>query len=488
MNVAPAHAPRRHGHAMLACALLPIALLLSSCGSDESGGAPPVASAPPESELRAFTGEHTRVVWVQGDGTESEEEGGRFIVVGYDSDDEQGERVIVSERRNFIKPRLTSDGERIVVSTNVMPGPPEIFVVNWDGTGFRKLADGFALTLWRHPADGADWVYVGSESQQFDFAKVERFPIDAPEQRELVWDTSLVSIEGFNVSPDGRLAGGLFPWPDAGVAELPNGTFTKFGEGCWTGFTFARGPLFWYFDGAHRNVTLVDVETRARWMVNLNGAEGFEGAEVSGPRWSNHPRFLTITGPYNQGGPNQVRTGGPQVEVYVGRFSDDFSRVEAWTRVTENAHGDAHSDVWIDLAESPYPVRPAGRIGPPDAVAAGARPAAAADAGRLVLNVRLVRQSPIPDPKSILPYRNALVVNEYEVMDVLEGQYGAEAIQIAQWAIRDSQVLPDATKDEGTGYTLTVERYDVHPELEGERLISTAEPMDRPLYYHAGAN
>lgn len=466
-------------HSAIALAVtLPSVILIGACAD---AGQQPAAAAPAASELHAFTGAHTRVVWIQGDGTETEEAGGRFVVMGLDSDDGQGERVIVSERRNFIKPRLTSDGQRIVVSTSVMPGPPEIFIVNWDGTGFRKGADGFAMTLWRDPADGRDWIYAGTDAQQFDFATVSRFPLDAPDQREVVWNNGLVSMEGFNVSPDGRLAGGLFPWPDAGVAELPNGRVTKFGEGCWTGFTFARGPLFWYFDGAHRNVTLVDVETRGRWIVNLNGAEGFEGAEVSGPRWSNHPRFLTVTGPYNQGGPNQVRTGGPQVEVYVGRFAEDFSRVDAWLRVTNNAQGDAHSDVWIDVASSPYPTRPAGRIGPRDAVAAGTR--TVEDAGRLVLNARLARPGPIPVPESILPYRNALVVNEYEVMDVVEGEYAAETIQIAQWAIRDGQVLPGAKKDAGTGYTLRVDRYDAHPELEGERLISSAGPSDLPLYY-----
>ena len=63
---------------------------------------------------------------------------------------------------------------------------------------------------------------------------------------------------------------------------------------------------------------------------------------------------MTISGPYNQGGPNQARTGGPQVEVYLGRFSQDFSRIEAWARVTNNSGGDAYPDVWIDAARSPH--------------------------------------------------------------------------------------------------------------------------------------
>ena len=114
------------------------------------------------------------------------------------------------------------------------------------------------------------------------------------------------------------------------------------------------GEIFWYFDGAHRNVTMVDAEAGTKWMVDLDGAPGFDGAEVSHPRWTNHPRFLAITGPYNQGGDNQSRTGGKQTEVYFGRFTEDFSNVEGWLRVTNNGGGDADPDVWIDLDKSKY--------------------------------------------------------------------------------------------------------------------------------------
>ena len=163
---------------------------------------------------------------------------------------------------------------------------------------------------------------------------------------------------------DGRQAGGLFPWPDAGVAELPNRSWRKVGEGCWTALTDAGGSLFWYFDGSHRNLTVADVRTDRRWTVTINRAPGFDGAEVYHPRWANHPRFLAISGPYNQGGVNQVRSGGPQSEIYLGRLSSDFSIVEAWARVTNNGAGDSYPDVWIDRARSPHPVRPAGRVGP----------------------------------------------------------------------------------------------------------------------------
>jgi hypothetical protein len=74
-------------------------------------------------------------------------------------------------------------------------------------------------------------------------------------------------------------------------------------------------------------------------------------------------------------------------------------------------------------------------------------------------------------------------VNEYDVVDVVQGAYDEKNIRIAQWAIRDSQVLPGARRFAGAAATLTVERYDAHPELEGERLISRSEASTLPLYY-----
>jgi hypothetical protein len=456
-----------------------LGILLTACVG--CIGASELAAGP--AEVRAVTGAGTRVVWVQHDGKDPEAIGDRLALMGFDSEDGRGERVILGQRGSYVKPMITPRGDRIVFSTRVKPGPAEIFIVNWDGSDRRKLGDGFALGLWRNPVDDGEWVYVGTENKEWEFGTISRFRIDRPEKRELVWNTTLVSIDNFQVSADGRYAGGMFPWPDAAIADLQARTLKKFGQGCWGALTNARGRLFWYFDGAHRNLTMVDVETEARWIVNINNAPGFDGAEVDYPRWTNHPRFFTIAGPYNQGGPNQARTGGPQTEIYVGRFSDDFSRVEAWARVTTNARGDSFPDVWIDLERSPHSRQPRGPIGPPQARARPAPSGGGVDASRIVVNARLTKTVAIPDPKSILPYRNALIVNEYEIVDVVQGAYQEKGIRIAQWAIRNSRVIPSARQIPGAAFTLVVERYNAHGELEGERLISSSENSPLPLYY-----
>jgi len=457
-------------------ALSAVLLILAACGRS-------AAPDDVEGEVRGLTGTHTKAVWVQSDGTDPRAQGEQLVLMGFDSDDAQGERVLLGERGSYVKPLLTPRGTRVVFSTRAVPGPPEVFIVDWDGRNLRKLADGVALTTWENPLDETEWLYLGTDNKGYDSATVVRFPLDDPQAREVVWNKALVAFDTFQVSADGRHAGGLFPWPYAGVATLPNGRLTRLGEGCWTALTTARGPLVWYFDGAHRNLTMVDVGSDTRWMVNINDAPGFEGAEVFHPRWTNHPRFLTISGPYNQGGPNQARTGGAQAEVYLGRFSADFTRVEAWARVTENSGGDSYPDVWIDARRSPHPRRARGPIGPPAAAApAETRAGGQADSGRLVLDVRLVQPGPVPSPEDILPYRNALVVNEYEVVTVVEGTYGDGTIDVAQWVIRDGSLLPGAKRHAGTAARLALERYDAHGELEGERLIREGE-SNRTLYY-----
>jgi hypothetical protein len=467
-----------------------LAVVASACqgpsASPEARASSSVADAAvqpvsgPAAEVRALTGARTRVVWVQGDGTDPTASGTGLVLMGFDTDDGKGERVILGERGSYIKPLLIGRGQRIVYTSHgAAPHDVATFIVNWDGSGRRQLASGAGLAVWQDPANGQDWIYLGTENSPRaagDFATVSRFPVDRPDARELVWNKTLVSGDTFQVSADGRTAGGLFPWPTAGVASLPNGELRTFGDGCWTAYRDAGAGLFWYFDGSHRNVTIVDRVADRRWMVPFNQAPGFDGAEVYHPRWANHPRFVAISGPYNQGGANQVRTGGAQSEIHLGRFSADYSRLEAWARVTTNGGGDSYPDVWIDRPASPHAV---------EIVRAGATPTKAGAAARaVVVEARLGSVTAIPDPRSIAPYRHAMVVNTYDVVKVIEGEYREPRILVAQWAIRDAKVLEEARqRKQGSTARLTLELYDAHPELEGERLIAASGAPNLPMYY-----
>jgi hypothetical protein len=190
-------------------------------------------------------------------------------------------------------------------------------------------------------------VYAGRERQDDAYAKVVRFPIDQPDRVETVWSKSRVGEDSFDLTTDGARALAMFPWPRIGVADLPDGGWRQIGEGCWTGLARGPRPLAWWLDDAHKGLSVVDLGSSDKWTVPLDTAPSFAGAEVYHPRVTSDPRLIALTGPFNQGGWNQVRSGGAQVEVYLARFDPGFRRVDGWARVTSNARGESYPDVWL---------------------------------------------------------------------------------------------------------------------------------------------
>ena len=134
---------------------------------------------------------------------------------------------------------------------------------------------------------------------------------------------------------------------------------------------------------------------------------------------------------------------------------------------------------------SPHP-RLSGPIGPANAATSRPADAPAAAAGRLVVSARLTRPGPIPTP-GIDP-----AVPERAGRQRVRGGAGARRHlrreDDADRAVGDSR-RPSAgrrTRLAGAAFTLTVERYDAHPELEGERLISDGPASRLPVYYDVG--
>jgi len=454
--------------------------------------AAPIAS-PPATESRdavgRFTGGRTRIVWTAdaGDGRDIIGQGSQLLLMGYDSHDGPGERVILSKPSSYAKPLVTPRGDRILFSDRTQD---LVFVVSWDGSGLREVARGFALAAWKDPQTNVEWVYVGTDQTSKDppsYGTVRRHQLDRPDVTELVWNKRPVTADSFQLSRDGRLGGGVFPWPTAGIVELPNGNFRELGEGCWTALAADDSHLFWYFDGSHRNLTVVDVDAAQRWQVNITGAPGIDRYEVYHPRWSNHPRFLVLTGPYTVGaGANKIRGGGRQVEIHIGKFAADYRSVSEWIRVTHNETADFSPDVWIDPQATSTPAT-ARTAGPAPASTAPSAASSARPGGRLVVEARVLAESPVPTPRSIAPYKHALLAVEYEPVRVLEGTYEGRKLLAAHWVIRDAAVLRNAARPAGSVHLLTLEPYDTHPELEGERLVMDSREFTLRLYYDVGS-
>ncbi|MFM8724102.1 MAG: hypothetical protein ACKON9_03155, partial [Planctomycetaceae bacterium] len=81
------------------------------------------------------------------------------------------------------------------------------------------------------------------------------------------------------------------------------------------------------------------------------------------------------------------------------------------------------------------------------------------------------------------PYRSALVVHRYDVVGVEAGELAEKQNLIDHWGIRDGSVQPTARVRPGQTLTLTVESFEEHRELRGERQIMDGAWTGIPLFY-----
>lgn len=330
--------------------LLQIAALLAACSFT---GCAAAVEAPSSHPLSQLAGGKARVAWIRqvvGEGDDPLARGENFSLMGLDTHDGAGARQVLSEVGNYWKPMLTPDGQHIVYSDYTAL---KVYVVDWDGTNHRELLSGaLAVDVWREPDADVVWVYSIRDlttGEVVDGKTAYRCRLDRPEVSELVWDQSSVTDHNFQLSADGTRAAGLFPWPEAGLAEVPNGGLRKTGKGCWTSLAPDNSYMMWVFDGAHRNVYLKIPGALFSRKIRLNSAPGTEGFEVYHPRWSNHVRYMAMSGPYRvMGKHNAVTGGGKGINLYVGRFDEDFNRIEAWAQVTDADEGDFFPDLWIE--------------------------------------------------------------------------------------------------------------------------------------------
>ena len=104
---------------------------------------------------------------------------------------------------------------------------------------------------------------------------------------------------------------------------------------------------------------------------------------------------------------------------------------------------------------------------------------------RLEIRAKLLAKTPIPRPAEIVPYVNAMVVFEYQVLDVIKGAYKPKAkkIRVARWGLIGLRRTDAARAEIGSREKLVVEAFADHPELQGQ-LVKNAlgDNFDLPLH------
>lgn len=343
-------------------AAMAAAWLLTACG--ESDGKDALADAPEEKvskEIEALTGDHSRLVWSRylGKSADVFANYNQQQLWGIDSRDGLGVRVILKETDNYSRPLISPDGKWIVYTDkntkkkgNKKLFKPEVYRVDWQGEKVEKLGKGFAVDLWRDPETEKTWVYVANlvpTSRASMFAdKLERFLLDDPEKRELVWEKTEISIDSIQLSADGKRASCLFPWPDVGVIDLEKKEYWKNQHGCWPSMAPDNSYAAWVFDGSHKTLHLFADRGKKLAVVPINNGPGMGGHEMYHPRWSNDARFITVTGPYK--GPS-IGKSGKHAEVYIGKFGEQLKSIEDWVKVTDDNKGDHFPDLWVKGGE-----------------------------------------------------------------------------------------------------------------------------------------
>jgi hypothetical protein len=321
---------------MPGCGVFGLLLLAAAfAGAQET---PPPAPGPAihadAAALQKLIGSPARLAWVRDDAK----------LATLRTDDPRGEKEHVFRNLHDLnRPVITPSGRQIVF---IVFSEWASYVVNWDGTDLKKLVEGRATHV-RQDERGTEWVYWQTRDNE-----IRTGPLKEPGAGELVWKFSVPprpnKTENFQTSADGLRAAANFPWPQLGMAKLPrrqDADFVKFATGCWP--QLARDNsyrLLFCTDGIHDRLALFDgAGTRGRIIpINPGPYPKRHGAECH--RWANDPRFLVCSDRPNEEG---------QTNIYLGRFSDDFTFLGDWRIVTEKGRN-VEPDLWVSAAAA-YP-------------------------------------------------------------------------------------------------------------------------------------
>lgn len=103
---------------------------------------------------------------------------------------------------------------------------------------------------------------------------------------------------------------------------------------------------------------------------------------------------------------------------------------------------------------------------------------------RAEVEVVLMAATPAPTAAEAAPYREALVVNEYQLQNVIRGSCPDPRFRVVQWGLLDAKPTAVAEQKVGANCWLTIEPLKNHPELESELTVDKLpQDLEMPVYY-----
>jgi hypothetical protein len=316
-------------------------------------------------EIEAVTGAHTRVVWNEcqkaGESDPFSHDNDQFLN-GIDTRDGMGERSILAKMGNYSRPMLTGNGRGILYTRKGKERRngknefiAEIFRTDWQGNEPVRISAGYAVDVWTDSATEVEWVYLVRKFKSVNgpglvARQLCRVRLDDPKVEEVLYGDSRITPDNIQLSRDGHLASGLFPHPSAGVFHFDgkNVTVQKLLNGCWPSASPDDSGISWIFDGGHKGATFFADNGARSWYVSFDAPCAKVG-ETFHPRWTNHPAYMVLTGPYV--GPNTgqqaVKSEQNKADVFLGRFDEKAEKLEAWVQITKPGLAKAYPDAWI---------------------------------------------------------------------------------------------------------------------------------------------
>ena len=290
----------------------------------------------------------SRIVWLQGGDVL---EGGGALI-GYDSKSNTTAQILAASPYQN-RPIICRGGNSVVVSINYV-----VYIVNWDGTGKKKIVDGFCSDVWKD-GSGQEWAVVRQGGEN-DSGRVFRYLInDTTKSVELTDLPTRIygfpSMNWYQLSGDGLLGVDFIPWPFCieQIFKLPaqqtDTIFRSGAEGCWSSVASDSSHYWFCFSSTglgHTGLLVFKNSVQiGDFLLNAAPLPANSSTECYHPRFaSKGGNFLTFTAGYSTGG---SLTGTP--EVYFGKFNDAHNGFSTWVRMTTNSIADYCPDAWVGV-------------------------------------------------------------------------------------------------------------------------------------------
>ena len=267
--------------------------------------------------------------------------------------DPSGEpRELLSGRGRLAKPLISADGSSVVVTrlavtegTDGNSLDPEILSIPWTGGTARSLGSGMAIAIWPGTTPESPFVYAfaalsATKRGALTGETIVRFHPAKPEEREIIWSERSASPDNFQLSRDGSRACGLFPWPQAGLADLTSQKWTGVGHGSWPTLAPDDSYAMLLLDGSRKQLRCYVPQVDPGWKLNLAEMPTLSGGGINHLRWSNDATIITFTGPWDDEGKGDAR-------IQAVRLRPDLKSLEA-VHVSAITAGNPDSpDLWV---------------------------------------------------------------------------------------------------------------------------------------------